>query len=380
MPRKRLGLALVLSVLALASCRKQNAYVAPPPQVGVAQPLRMKVTPALEITGSTKAFNQVDLVARVEGFLQEIGYRDGAMAKRGDMLFVIEPSVYRLRLQQAEAAQAAAEASLQASSADFERQSTLGRSDFASRAAVDQARQKRDTDKANLASQQAAVTLAAINLAYTNVAAPFDGLVSAHEVSVGGLVGVGGATRLATLTQVDPINVAFAVSEQDVLRIKAGLERLGAGPPDFSRVRVEVGRMDEQGHPHAGRIDYVAPALDAATGTLAVRAVFDNPTRALLPGLFVRIRIPMPEEDGESLLVPDQALGANQAGPYLLVVDKDGVVQQRGVRTGALQGRMRVVAGLGPDDRVVVNGLQKAIPGQKVAPQAVTLDAAMARP
>ncbi len=382
MPRNASMLVLAAGLLAIGGCRKQNAYVPPPPPpVGVAQPLQMKVTPALVATGNAKAFNQVDLVARVEGFLQEIGYRDGAMARRGDMLFVIEPSPYRLRLQQAEAAQAAAEASLLASSADFDRQAALGRSDFASRAAVDLARQKRDTDKANLASQQAAVTLAAINLAYTNVAAPFDGLVSAHEVAVGGLVGVGSATRLATLTQIDPINVSFTVSEQDVLRIKAGIEKRSAGPPDFSNIRVEVGRMDEVGFPHAGKVDYVAPALDPATGTLAVRAVLDNPKRTLLPGLFVRIRIPMEEEETASLLVPDTALGANQAGSYLLVVDKDNVVQQRGVRIGALQGRLRVIAeGLKPDDLVVVSGLQKAIPGQKVAPQPVTLDAATAKP
>jgi RND family efflux transporter MFP subunit len=383
MPR-RLLVPLVLAVpfVALAGCKKQNAYVPPPPpQVGVAQPLQMKVTPALEATGNAKAFNQVDLVARVEGFLQEIGYQDGAMARRGDMLFVIEPSPYRLKLQQAEASQAAAEASLVASEADFSRQSTLVRSDFASRAAVDQSRQKRDSDKANLSSQQAAVTLAAINLAYTNVAAPFDGLVSAHEVSVGGLVGVGSATRLATITQIDPINVSFTISEQDVLRIKAALTKRGAIPPDFSNIRVEVGRMDEDGHPHVGKLDYVASSLDSATGTLAVRAVLANADRALLPGMFVRIRIPLADQEAAALLVPDQALGANQAGSYLLVVDKDGVVQQRGVRIGPLQGRLRVIeSGLAADDRVVISGMQKSIPGQKVAPQPATIEPPTGKP
>jgi multidrug efflux system membrane fusion protein len=367
--KHHLSLAVVTIPL-LTGCKKQNAFVQPPPpQVGVARPLPQEVTPYLELTGNAQAVNQVDLVARVQGFLQAIDYQDGASAKQGDTLFVIEPTPYEARLQQAQASLAATQAQLTQSQVEFNRQASLGRSDFSSQSSVDQARATRDTNQANLGNQQAAVTQAAINLGYTRVTAPFDGQVTAHQVSVGSLVGVTGPTTLATIIQLDPIRVLGTVSEQDVLRIKETMAKKPLGPSDVANVPIEVGLMNEAGYPHHGNLDYVAPALDTSTGTLTIRGVLANADRALLPGMFVRMRIPLTRQKALSLLVPDLALGSDQGGRYLLVVDKDNVVQQRPVMTGQLVGDLRVIAsGVAAEDRVVVVGLQKAIPGATVVP------------
>ena len=369
-------MALALTLVATA-CKKQNAYVAPPPpQVAVAKPLQQSVTPYLELTGNAVAYNSVDLQARVQGYLQEIDYQDGADAKQGDTLFIIEPAPYQAQLQQAQANLASTQADLIQAQAEYTRQSTLGKSDFASQSVVDQARAKLDSDKAKLLNDQAGVTIAAINLGYTRVTAPFDGVVTAHLVSVGGLVGVTGPTKLATIVQLDPIHVTFNVSEQDVLRIKAALAKRGGAAPKVGQVPIEVGLMNEDGFPHKGTIDYVAPNIDPATGTLQARGVFENATHALLPGMFCRIRVPMVVSEATALLVPDTAIASDQSGSYLLVVDKDNVVQQRTVQTGQLYGRLRVIAsGLTADDVVVVSGNQRAIPGEKIEPQSTTITA-----
>ena len=370
-------LALAL-VAVLVGCKRQNAYVAPPPpQVAVALPLRQLVTPNLEATGNTVAYNQVDLVARVDGFLQDIRYKDGAAVHQGDTLFVIEPAPYQAKLQQAQAQLASAQAQAEQSDAEYNRQASLGRSDFSSKAAVEQALAQRDTNKANVLNQQAAVTLAATNLGYTQVTAPFDGVATAHEVAVGSLVGVSGPTKLASVIQFNPIYVSFTISEQDVLRIRASLRKASLTQADLNKVPVEIGLMTETGYPHTGTLDYAAPSVDTATGTLMVRGVLANADRALLPGFFARVRVPLAMQQAEALLVPDTALGADQSGRYLLVVDKDDLVQQRIVKTGALVGNLRVIeTGLRPDERVVISGLQRAVVGSKVVPRQGAIQAA----
>ena len=368
---------VVAAVLALTACKKQNAYVPPPPtEVGVAKPVQQAVTPYLELTGNAAAFNLVDLNARVEGFLQEIDYQDGAMAKRGDTLFVIEPVPYQSKLQQAQATLDGAKAALVQSDAELTRQATLLRQNVSAQNTYDQGLAKRDADKANVANQGAGVTIAAINYGYTRVTAPFDGLVTNHLISAGELVGVTGPTKLATIVQLDPIYVTFNVAEQDVLRIKAAIAARGLKEVDLAKIPVEVGLMTEQAYPHKGVMNYTAPTLDPATGTLFARGLLQNPDHALLPGMFVRLRIPMAIQQTQSLLVPDQVLGTDQAGRYLLVLGKDNTIEQRTVTTGALVGTLRVVAtGLQPDDQVVISGLQRAIPGEKVTPQVATISA-----
>ena len=379
----RLAAITLLSVLAVSGCkRQQTAFVPPPPpQVIVAQALHQQVTPYLDATGNMVAYNQVDLVARVSGFLQDIRYTDGAISHRGDTLFVIEPAPYQAKLQQAQAALDAAQAQAVQTDAEYDRQASLGRTDFSSRSQVDQARAARDANRATVMNDQAGVTLAATNLGYTQVTAPFDGMVTAHQVSVGSLVGANSPTTLATIIQIDPIYVSFTVSEQDVLRIRAGLRQAGLDEKQLNKVPVELGLMNETGYPHKGTLDYASPTVDTSTGTLMVRGILANSDHSLLPGFFVRVRVPLQAQRSEALLVPETALGTDQAGRYLLLVDKDDVVQQRTVTTGARVGTLRVIAsGLQPDDRVVVSGLQRAVPGEKVAPKATEITASLANP
>jgi membrane fusion protein, multidrug efflux system len=379
----RLAAVSLLAALAAFGCkRQQTAFVAPPPpQVVVARPLRRAVTPYLDATGNLVAYNQVDLVARVSGFLQSIDYTDGAAVHTGQPLFVIEPVPYQAKLQQAQATLESAQAQALQTDAEYERQASLGRTDFSSRSTVDQARAARDSNRANVISDQAGVTQAAINLGYTRVTAPFDGVVTAHQVSLGSLVGANGPTTLATIVQINPIYVSFTISEQDVLRIGAGLRQAGLDRKQLDKVPVEIGLMTETGFPHQGHLDYAAPVVDQSTGTLMVRGILPNSDHVLLPGYFARVRVPMLSRHESALLVPDTALGTDQSGRYLLVVDKGNVVQQHTVTTGQRVGELRViVTGLQADDRVVVSGLQRAVPGEKVAPETTTITAAMPAP
>jgi RND family efflux transporter MFP subunit len=363
--------AALLTLAALAACGEQNTYVAPPPpKVTVAQPVKRTVTHYLEATGNTAAVNTADLVARVAGFVKSINYNDGAFVKKGTVLFTIEPETYKLKLDQAKAGEESAEATVTQTETDYKRQAVLVKTNAVSQSALDSAIAARDTARANLTQAKISVELAARDYGYSSVTAPFDGTVTARTVSIGAYVG-GSAppTVLATIVQPDPIYVNFTVSEQDALRIGVEIRKRGLTPEDLKKVPVEVGLQTEEGYPHVGHLDYSSPTVDASTGTLAARAVLDNPKRVMLPGMFVRVRVPTTKEDN-ALLVPDAALGADQSGRYLLVVGKDNVVEQRHVEIGAREGALRVIEkGIKPDDRIIVAGLLRAVPGQKVEPQ-----------
>jgi RND family efflux transporter MFP subunit len=367
-----------LFALGLAGCNQQNSYVPPPPpKVDVAHPVKQNVTPYLEATGNTAAVNETALVARVQGFVEEIDYRDGDAVKAGTVLFVIEPEPYQLALDQANAAKASADAAVKLSQAEYERQAALVAKTFATQQDLQKAEAQREADLA--VQQQAAsnVKQAELNLSYTKVKAPFDGVVTARLVSVGELVGAS-TTTLASIVQFDPIYVDFNISEKDVLRIRADMQKRGMTAQDLKKVPAEVGTQSETGYKHAGTLDYVAPTVTVSTGMLAVRAVIPNAGRQLLPGYFVRVRVPLFEEPG-MLLVPDRAIGSDQSGRYVLVAGKDDIVEQRKVEIGQLVGELRVVTtGLQPEDRVVVTGLLSAIPGQKIEPQLKEISAVAA--
>src|SRR6266403_2330697 len=360
---------VIFAVAALSAC-EQNAFVPPPPpKVEVAVPVQKPVTRYLDATGNTASIKSVDLVARVQGFLESINYQDGSFVKEGTTLFTIEPETYELKLEQAQAAEAGAQASVKQAEADFKRQSDLVQRQAVSQSTLDQSTSTRDNAEANLQQAQVNTRIAAVNYGYTNVVAPFDGIVSAHLVSVGELVGAASPTQLATIVQFDPIYVNFNVNEQDVLRIRTEAVRQGLTADDLRQVPVEVGLQNETGYPHKGKLDYAAPTITQSTGTLAVRGVLPNSDRVLLPGYYVRVRVATDRQEG-ALLVPEVALGSDQAGRYVLVVNGDNVVEQRKVQLGPLEGDLRVIeSGLKPDDRVVTAGLLRAIPGQKVDPQ-----------
>ena len=377
MPRSTI-IAIAIAA-ALSGCGEGNKYVAPPPpKVTVAQPVQKQITRYLEATGNAAAVNSANLVARVQGYLQDIKYKDGDEVKQGAPLFVIEPETYRLKAEQMRAAQDGAEASLKQLEADYQRQVDLAARQVASKATLDQALAARDGGKAKVQQAEVDSKTAEINYGYTTVSAPFDGVVTARQVSLGELVGGGTSpTVLATIVQLNPIHVNFNISEPDVLRVRASLAQRGIRPGEVrGRVPVEIGLQNETGYPHQGVIDYAAPNVDPSTGTLAVRALLQNEHRELLPGFFARVRVPLPQENQQALLLPDTALGSDQGGRYVLVVNADSVVEQRKVTTGPLVDGLRVIeTGLKPEDRIVVGGLVRAIPGQKVDPQTQTASA-----
>ena len=337
--------------------------------------MQRSVTRYLETTGNTAPIKNVDLVARVQGFLQSINYQDGTFVKQGTTLFTIEPETYKLKLDQAKSAETGMEASMKQAEADYKRQSDLVQKQAVSQATLDTSTAARENAQANLQQAQVNTKIAAVNYGYTNVTAPFDGIVSAHLVSIGELVGVSSPTQLATIVAFDPIYVNFNVNEQDVLRIREEARRRGMTAEDVKSLPVEIGLQTESGFPHKGNLDYASPTLNQSTGTLAVRGVLPNSDRVLLPGYFVRVRVPF-EQQQNALLVPDVALGSDQSGRYVLVVNGENVIEQRKVQIGPVEGELRVIdSGLKPDDRVVTAGLLRAIPGQKVDPQLKKIEA-----
>jgi len=373
--RLRVGVAFA-SILLLCACEQQNKYQPPPPaKVTVAKPEQRKVTLYMELTGSTAPLNRVDLVARVQGFLDKVAYKDGAAVKKGDLLFQIDPEDYKISLQIAEATQQQQEALLIQADADLKRKQDLVKTSAVSVAQVDDSRAKRDSTVAALDQAKGQVEQAKRNLAYTTITAPFDGAMSARLVDPGAMVGAGSPTKLATIVQLDPLYVKFNIDEQQVLTVRERMREMGVTLKDLGPVPVDIGLQTETGYPHTGTLDYVAPEIDTSTGTLAGRAIIDNKDALLEPGLFVRVRIPK-QLNVNSLLVPDVALGNNQQGRYLLVVDAKNVVEQRQVEVGELvDGALRIIkSGLKLDERVVVGGAMRALPGNTVVP--VTASAA----
>ena len=361
----------IAAVIVLSACGQGNQYVPPPlPKVTVAKPAKKSITRYLDATGNTAAVNSADLVARVSGFIDKINYEDGVAVKKGDLLFTIEPEPYRVKVEQAKAAEAAAEATLKQAQLTLDRQKELLERKAASQAQVNSALATRDSGQGSLDQARANTRLAELNYEYAHVTAPFDGVVTSRKVSIGTYVGgTGTPTVLATIVQLDPIYVNFNVSEQDVIRVRAAMAKRGVTRDDVMKYRIEVALQDESDYPHIGLIDYVAPSINTATGTLPVRGILQNPKLQLLPGYFVRIRVPRPVEE-TALLVPDVALGSDQSGRFVLVLNKDDVVEQRKVEIGPQVGAMRVIdKGIAEDDRVVVSGLLRAVPGQKVEPQ-----------
>jgi RND family efflux transporter MFP subunit len=345
--------------------------------IPVVTPRTQSVKDYLEIEGNAASVNAVKLIARVEGYLDQIHYEDGQFVKKDDLLFTIQQDQYKDQLQQAQAQLLTAQASLTYAKTELVRYSKLVKQDAATQTEVDHWTFERASAEASLLNAQAQIALAKLNLGYTEVRAPFDGIVGKHLIDPGNVVGGGGQqTALAEITQLDPIYVVANLSEQQVLQVRQNLNQHRLTFADLRKVPVDVALSDQTGYPLQGTIEYVSPGIDPATGTLLVRGILANPNRTLLPGFFVKMRLPMGRVDLNALLVPDRSLQEDQGGRYVLVVGKDDVVQQRYVQLGQLDGLLRVItSGLKPDDRVVVGDLWRATPGTKVTPQPTSLDA-----
>ena len=348
--------------------------------IPVVTPKSQNVTSYVEVTGNAASVNDVKLLARVEGYLEQIHYEDGQFVKKGDLLFTIQQDQYKDQLQQAQAQVLAAQAALTHAKTEVVRYTALLKKDAATQVEVDNWVYQRASAEAQLLSAKAQVALAELNLGYTEVRAPFDGIVGKHLIDPGNVVGGSGQqAALAEITQLDPIYMVANLSEQQVTQIRQNLNQHRLTFADLHKVPVGVALQGQTGFPLQGTIEYVAPALDPATGTLLVRGILANPDRTLLPGFFVNIRLPMERVSQSALLVPDRSLQEDQGGRYLLIVNKDNVVEQRYVQLGQLDGALRVItSGLKPDDRVVVGDLWRANPGTKVTPQLTTIEATSA--
>lgn len=375
--RRRWGQALAVMVplaLGVAGCKPENQYKPPPPPVvNVGQPVKQTVVDYLYVTGNAQSVNVVNLVARADGYLDSVNFKDGTLVKQGSLLFVIEPEPYEAKLRQAQATVETQRAALQQAQLEYERQLRLIKDSATSQANVEKWQAQRDSAKADLDNALANEDIARINLGYTRVLAPFDGRIGQHLVDPGNLVGNGVATKLAVIEQLDPIYVYFNLNEIDVERVRQTLRATGKSVAQLPPIPIFIGLQTEQGYPHQATLDFVATGIDPNTGTLQARAIVPNGdlVHVLLPGAFVRVRVPVGKTP-DALLVSDRAIGTDQTSRYVLVVDKDNVVQQRQVVIGALVDGLRVVTkGLTTADWVVTDGIQRAIPGSKVNPQRV---------
>lgn len=371
---------ILLLVWIIAGCGRGGEYVEPPPpQVTVAQPLEQEVIDYLEFTGTTQAFKEAEVRARVPGFLESMHFTPGTEVKQGDLLFVIDPREYQAGLDAAKAEVQSADAQLQRAEIELARAKKLFEQKAGAEAEVVKWQGERDVAEAAVVRAEAKLKRARLDLSYTRVKAPISGRVSRNYVDLGNLVGEGEPTLLTTVTRLDPMYVYFNLNERDLLKVLAmyreEIKEKNLDPATKSgreaQIPIFLGLANEEGYPHQGMYDFGESAVDPGTGTLQLRGVFPNPGRPpfLLPGLFTRLRMPI-DKRANALLVTERAIGSDQSGRYLLAVNSENVVEKRLIRMGQLVDGLRVIEeGLQPGELVVVIGLQRARPGAKVAPE-----------
>ena len=367
----RVASLLILLAPALAGCGegapKQAAPA--PPAVTVAKPSKQQVIDYDEYVGRFIAVDSVEIRARVSGYLEKVLFKDGQIVKQGELLFTIDRRPFEAALAQARANLAQARANLAFATSDLARASQLVRDRTITEQTFDQRTQAKSVAEASVAAQEAAVRQAELDIQFTELKAPVTGRIGDRRVSEGNLVtgGTGGnTTLLATIVSIDPIRFEFTFDEASFLRY----ERLGnAGKDRGPGIDVAVKLIDESDFAHPGKMDFVDNVIDRTSGTIRGRAALANANGVFTPGMFGRVRVPG-SAPYESLLLPDTAIGSEQVRKFVLVVDNDNVARTKYVTLGQLVGDLRVIKeGVSADDRVIVNGLMRARPGQKVTPQ-----------
>ncbi len=388
-----LGVALALT----AGCAQEAPPPPAPPEVGVSQPITRPVTLFTEFTGNTVGSEQVQIRARVTGAVERVAFEGGRPVKTGDLLFVIEPRPYKAALNAAEAALRAAEADLARAESDLRRVTQAAKTNAVSESDVDLARANRDMADASVLTAEADLDQARLQFSYTNVVSPIDGIVDRNLFDVGNVVGGPGEDVLTSVIKVAPLFVYFSVPERAILEMLrtvnytrteegvqfdvppsmrpgghsateegAGDDALRSGPS----VEIQVGTPADEGFPHIGELDFLSNTVDSATGTIEVRGRLPNAEGLLLPGLFVRVRIPVGTVE-DAILIDERSLGTDLGGRYVYVVGADNIVEQRYVELGPTEedGMVPVTAGLELSDSYIVDGVLRARPGMPVNPQ-----------
>lgn len=377
--RSKLALLLIAGVAAAgaagivvgqghADAPQTAAAAPPPPEVDVAPVVVRKITDWQSYSGRLEAVDRVEVRPQVAGAITAVHFRNGALVRQGDVLFTIDPRPFAAEVARQEAQVAAAQARVRFTAADLERAQRLVRDDTISRQSLESKENEARSAAANLKAAQAALEIARIDLEHSQVRAPVSGRVSRAEVTVGNVVAAGAAAApLTTLVSVSPIYASFDVDEQTYLTHIAGVK-------DASGVPVQLGLANEAGYSRDGAVEHVDNRMDAASGTIRVRARFDNADGLLVPGLYARIKVGG-SQPHDALMVDDRAIGTDQDKKFVLVVAEDGTVNYRTIVTGAHQAGLRVVkSGLESGERIVVNGLQHARPGSRVSPRTVAMN------
>jgi RND family efflux transporter MFP subunit len=379
----RAGSVLVLGFcLGLAGCAPAPSAAPAPTPVTVSYPVERDVTDYADFTGRIAAVDAVEVRAHVWGYLDKVNFKEGALVKKGDVLFELDPRPYQAMLNQAKAKVAQDEAQLKFDEAEYQRNLRAG-SGALSRSDLERSAAARDVDVANVAADKAALASRQLDLDYTKVTAPVSGRVSRYVVTVGNLIQSGdqnGGTLLTTIVSVDPMYAYFDVDERTVQRVS---QLIREGPSSGSAAEMEwpvaLGLGTEEGFPHQGTVNFVDNQVNPKTGTLRVRGVFPNKGESLSPGFFARVRVPIGPPH-PALLVSDRALDNDQGQKVLYVVNDNNEVVSRPIRVGALHDGLRAIEdGLKPDERVIVNGLQLVRPGLTVEPKFVAMPTSAAR-
>ncbi len=380
------GALMAALVMILSGCHSGGGPPQrPPATVTVMRPVQEEVTDSEDYAGRLESPESTEIQARVSGLVTETPFKEGALVHQGDVLFVIDDRPFKADLDNKKATVAKDLAQVALTKAQIDRSQRLLNTHVIDQQDFDTAKANYDQAVAQVAADEAAQETSELNLEWTRVRAPITGLVSKIDVTVGNVItgGVGSGslgTQLTTLVSVDPIYCYVPVPERTLLKYQTYARSRGETVRD-AKIACAIQLENETGFPHKGVVDFVDNSVDSATGTVQVRGVFPNPDEFLTPGLFARMRIEG-SAPYKALLVPDAAVGTDQNERYLLVVDGSGAVQTKPIELGSLFGTMRVITkGIAADDRVIVDGLQMAIPGSHVnAVEAAATPAASASP
>jgi membrane fusion protein (multidrug efflux system) len=360
-----------LVAIAAAACGKKGAPAGAAPEVYVADVVQKDVPVYLELVGQTKGSQDVEIRARVEGYLDRVAFTEGTFVKKGALLYQIDPKPLEAALANARANLATAQARLQKTNTDVTRLTPLAKQQAVSQQELDNSLSAQDAARAQVDAMKAAVDKATLDLGYTHITSPIDGLVGTTQVKAGNLVGRGESTLLTTVSQTDPILFRAGVSEAEYLRIAKRVQELGGQPAARKRAEVELLLADGTVLPHKGTLDSIERAVDPTTGTLAVQFKFPNPERLVRPGQYGRAR-GVSETKAGALLVPQRAVTELQNLYSVAVVGEGNKVAFRNVKVGPrVDGLWVIEEGLKPGEKVVVEGLQRLRDGAVVSPKPV---------